>query len=300
MGQARRNISTRLDRVEQHLTELDRSVDAFVGYPGTYAVEAEQDPDGNEVGVYITALEQPPSVEWAPIIGDIVNGLGAALDNLVWSLSVKYQRRLHRAIPRGQIVYRGPFEAWRKVAFPVVVDPSLWPRVSTPRLRFIDPALTHTFLNEQPFSRRKHRPEREPLAVAHELWNVDKHRHVTVTSVWAGGEKTEIPITVPSLPGYEFPDPVWVAPRRVLKLKAKLKVAVAPTIIRTPSARIGGIEVRDLSIRRPGLPMEVHPKIPFEMAFKRGYPGYGVGVVDTLKAVHETARRLVTTLSREL
>lgn len=287
MSEARLNIEARLNRVQEHVAELDRRIGSFIKDESAYLIEPEQAPDRDEIWIHVTALRNPPLREWAPIFSDVVNGLRGSLDNIVWALSANHQRRLGNPPPRGRIPSGSQ---WRDVVFPVVIDQAHWNGRCVQCLWAIDPSLTNTFRDVQPFVTGKNQPEREPVAIAHELWNVNKHRHVSLSTVWTGGEETEIGVTPdPPFEQLKFRT-VWVARRGVLKLKARTKVASV-----SPLFRVSAINA-PASLSNIGFPVNVEHGIPFDIAFKRGYPGYGLLAIETLEAVHATACKLLETV----
>ncbi|HSH61391.1 MAG TPA: hypothetical protein VK988_17465 [Acidimicrobiales bacterium] len=276
------------------MAELDRRIRGFIEDDGTYRIEPEQAPDRNEIWVYITVLRNPPVREWAPIFSDVVNGLRASFDNMVWALSARRQRGLKKPVPSTRIEPSGPFGRWRNVAFPVVTDSSQWRRTCERNLWAIDQTLVDTFRNVQPFMTGQNRPEREPICIAHELWNVDKHRHVALARLWVGGKETEIRVTAnPPLERLQFRT-IWVAQGRVFKSKTKTKIATAVPLFTVSAVNVPG------NPTHVGFPVSVEHGIPFDISFKRGYPGFGCLAIETLESVHETARDLLRTLRRHL
>ncbi len=283
----------RLDRVEAHLATLNKHIRSFVEDEHTYRVEAEQSYDRAERIVYGTALQRPPSLEWAPLISDIVNGLRSSLDNVIWALSVRQQRPLGNPPPRGKIPGDSP---WRDVCFPVVTKESDWPARRGQALRFVNRSLLPLLRDVQPFVTGQQAPEREPLAVAHELWTIDKHRHVPLVSVWAGGEETQIRV-VPArpIPGVEFRTSS-VAGARVLRLNAKTELARIRCVDRV--ARLAGLSMAP--VPPMGMYLDVEHNVSFQITFKSGIPGYRQDVEDVLSAVHRTTLSLVNDLRSHL
>jgi hypothetical protein len=278
--------------VEEHLKTLHEHIRAFLYDEGTYRVEPKQD-NHAELVICITVLRGPPSLEWAPLISDIVNGLRASLDNLVWAVSVTEQKRQGNPPPRARIPNGNP---WRQIGFPVVLDSAKWGARRRESLRFINSALCDVFRDVQPFVTGKSAPEREPLAITHQLWNVDKHRHVPLVSVLAGGKETEIRIVPqPPIPGIDFRKR-WVAGPRVFKLNRKTELArVRYVDMVAPLAGLSMAPVPPM-----GMYLNVEHEIPFQVTFQRGFPGYRRDVLDVLNSVHKTARSLVHRLQSEL
>jgi hypothetical protein len=287
VSEARLNIAARLDRVQEHVAELDRRIEAFIKDESAYLIEPEPTCDPDEIRVYITALRNPPMREWAPIISDVVNGLRGSLDNMVWALSISHQKSLSASVPRGRITSSGPFLRWKDIGFPVVDREVDWRGAFMGQLWAIDPALESIFRNVQPFVTGKNRPEREPIRISHELWNINKHRHVSLARVWAGGGETEVRITAdPPFEHLKFRT-MGVARSGILKLKAKTKLATA-----VPTFKIA-VDFEVPTATRLNMPVNVEHNIPFNIAFKRGYPGFGCLAIETLESVHDAARDLL-------
>jgi hypothetical protein len=190
-----------IGRADVHLKALERRLDRFLR-SDAYSIDARVDPQAPSIDDVTepfgrnwrqglagpdTPIEMvlighvrrfPPSRAAGLLIADAVNNLRAALDNLIWLLSIKAATRPPDPIPK-----RSP---WRTVGWPVVLQRSDWEGACRSRLQFVDPMIFQEIERFQPFSRREHDPERDEFAVLNELWN-------TRASVQYGGgiDRTE-------------------------------------------------------------------------------------------------------------
>lgn len=279
VSEARRQIKARLQRTQLHFDALESKIREFVEGEDSYLVEPEQRADTNKVVLWGTALRNPPLLAWTPIVSDVVHGLRASLDNLLWAISLREQRRLGLPTPRARVTKSGPFKRWLDISFPIVIDNDKWAIQSERKLWAISDHARQIIRELQPFATASNAPEREPLAVVQEIWNIDKHRHVPLVSVWTGGDEIEIRIrpSIP-LPGLRF-NTTWMAPRRTLKLHKKTELAHAePTGIILPGTAFA---------------VEMDHGIPFDIVFKRGYPGFGMSVMDILEAAQAGTEQLL-------
>ncbi|MGZ4282033.1 MAG: hypothetical protein ACXVQ4_08050 [Gaiellaceae bacterium] len=98
-----------------HIGALKRGARAFVnGDPYTFEIERNMDVIPWEFALYATPIRNPKN-NLGSIVGDAVNNLRAALDNLVWELG-----DLDRGPPPPDPIPRG--NPWRRVSFPIVLD----------------------------------------------------------------------------------------------------------------------------------------------------------------------------------
>ncbi len=163
----------RIKRANVHIGSLKRALGVFQA--NAYVIETDIDFKTQEIGIYGTPIDDPPDHKFGMLIGDVVNNLRAALDNLVWALTDAFSGPPPRnPIPPGQ---------WRQVRFPIVVDPAKWP---TNNLWGVDPRLLAEFKKLQPFDRRQNDPERDEFRILDELWNIDKHRSPHFVHVFIG------------------------------------------------------------------------------------------------------------------
>ncbi|HSH59386.1 MAG TPA: hypothetical protein VK988_07040 [Acidimicrobiales bacterium] len=267
----------RLSRADNNLAELNRLVEEGINNGEAHSVFAEQDPDTGEMVLCGVGRDIPRS--WGPLVGDIVHGLRAALDNLVWSLSAHFSSSPPppNPIPRK--------DRWRKVAFPVVTDPSKWATVAGKCLWVIEdrrPHLVDEFKDLQPFHTRQNAPEREPLAILEELWNIDKHRHPPLVALWTEVDPLDI-LAEPTFPGGRF------------------------RVVSTSSSRPLEADAVELARFKPyglfpqaGVEVNVNYGIGVDIAFNQGAPAFGGEVIDTLQACRADVAKAIRRFAPEL
>jgi hypothetical protein len=275
----------RVRRADMHLKALQTRLTRF-RKDDPYEIVSEPNTDSfpPEVIIYGRALKDPPTEAASFVIGDIVNNLRAALDNLVWALSVKASPSPppKDPIPKGDL--------WRKVAFPVVIHKTRWNDACVTALRFVDPALHARFYRLQPFYRRKKKPWRDPLAVLDELWNIDKHRHLHVTHAFLGLEYVlstyPLKIVAEAPPGYAD----------------ALKHSYSIVSQRRPGPVKGKTELG--RVIEPGLPLApdvyMHTYIAFDIAFEQRSPANGGLVIPTLRELRNEVRSVVESFRADL
>lgn len=239
-----------------------------------YAVYTERDPSTGEVVIYGEARRAPPSLTWGVVIGDIVHNLRSALDHMVWALTVAHQPEA----PPHTIPSRGPGSEWRHTAFPVHPKPYPldasgelipWENAKEPRsLWGMEPALRAEFETLQPF-RWKEEAAFHPLAILHDLWNIDKHRHFHLAHFNVGSHEIFGPPPYPRIPGIEY-------------LRARL----------TPRGPFEGrTELGRLSWANGHVPLEldryINPTVFFDISFGYGPPAYGAQVTQLLDSLYD-------------
>jgi hypothetical protein len=166
----------KLKRADFHLQSLQAAMKGFVdGNPyDTWDDPTEPKPPYIESFIIRAKEKQrPPREEWGAMIGDVVHNLRSALDHLVWELTKWHQG----GEPSPPIP-----SSWRKIGFPIYktdnaeshgkIEAMLWG---------IEPSLKTSFEQLQPFTIAE--PEDHPLWLLHDLWNIDKHRHVHIAVV---------------------------------------------------------------------------------------------------------------------
>jgi hypothetical protein len=225
------------------------------------------------------AGQEPPSLGWGTVIGEIVHNLASALDNLVFELA--------QVNPRPPPVPTTPAEhrAWnahlRTQGFPCCKSRKVWKAQVDRYLYFVDRSLDAVFEELQPFYAWENDgidPEHFPLAVVHELWNRDKHR--TVNLATAGASLNFTNVRIPEL----FPDHSQlpfelgeVFPHRPIKGKTE----VAHIFIRFP---------REVALPETD-PVKIHvyvkPQITLAILFGQGAPGEGDDALDMLRRARD-------------
>lgn len=252
----------KLKRADLHIRSLYNSVKTFIeGDPYGFTREVDPNP-GKYLQVVIyraNILTNPPVVEWGTMIGDVIHNLRSALDHLVWQLAVLHSGPAPNPLPR-----RSP---WRGVQFPIAYSAQAFQSMQPIYLWGTDPKLLAEFERLQPYSTGQ--PDRHPLWVLHELWNIDKHRFPPIVGTLTKIEKF----------GYISPTDAQVE---------------------FPSADFGPF-VQDAEVFRVNIisnpwegepQMDVYPVSIFDVAFEEGPPAYGGRVIQTVNRLYE----FVTTL----
>jgi hypothetical protein len=274
----------KVDRAHEHIDALERLVAAFsrdaysVDVQPAFWVEPLPRASGDVI-LWAEATREPPAVLWGPIIGDIVHGLRSALDQLVWGLSVEFQATLGVTPPPDPIVRGSP---WRMIWFPVCLRPAAWDTGAVPQqLWAIDPTLLTVLKELQPFRTGKNTPDREPLAVLQELWNIDKHRHLHLVNATVELHDVLHVQPFPGLPEIEY---------EVLSKRA-------------PGPIVGKTEIGRASfIRRPGGLVDtnapqvgMNPRVAIDVTFDQGAPAHGGRVLHTLREIAQTVKAIIAT-----
>jgi hypothetical protein len=198
--------------------------------------------------------------EWGMLVGDAIHNLRAALDNLVWALSVQ-RKRPPAKIPENS--------RWRHVRFPIRTHDRGYsgPDGYEGRLLWaVDPVLWARFKELQPFERRKADPTHDPLWVLEELWNIDKHRYTLAASPW-----------VKVRTGRRGPSH-YLRP----KLLDRHRDGPAKTGTELAIVRVRGVPVSDEALEAY---MGMYLKISYGIALGRGSPAEGGEVRGTLNGL---------------
>lgn len=211
--------AAKLRRGEAHFQALDALVDNF--RTEAYSVQFESDfPKSGQTIVFAEPLQEPPAVEWGPMIGDCAHGLWA-----------------------------------------------------------IDPDLTAPIKKLQPFCTGQQAPEREPLAMLHELSNIDKHAHPQLVNA-----TVELADVISVRPFEGAPD---------ITFNVVWQRAPGPLKERTEIARVEQV----------GLPItnmpEMHMDARFrpDIAFSEGHPAHGGRLLQTLSGMGQTVQSIIAALT---
>jgi hypothetical protein len=78
----------KVNRARAHFEALERDVREFLESRPNLVLH-ERDANGREHKFRVRVLREPPSVEWAVLIGDCAHNLRSALDHIAWGLSEK-------------------------------------------------------------------------------------------------------------------------------------------------------------------------------------------------------------------
>ena len=227
----------KLGRAEEHLETLQRDVAVWLdGKP--YPVEANFNTETGECLLRVRVTKEPP-IDWGLLVGEIVHNWRAALDHLVYQLTL---RRVGRGLPRTE--------------FPVFDDPTSFRRRTKKgkadmtsgfyKLRGLRPVDIAVIERLQPYGTGKQFVHSHPLGILHDLDVVDKHR--TLNLVGHGVGTFGLGISV--LDGYDL----WidyVTSHRPLKDRT-----MVGRLVLTP--------------RKPNAKVEMRPELTTEIQFGKG------------------------------
>lgn len=280
----------RLNRAHKQIGQLKRMVTVFLRQsPPPYGYDIVPDPDLGtfEFDLIGRVNREPDSLRLGLVIADVVNNLRAALDNLVWQLSVLEQARHGVSPPPDPIPRKGPGCEWRKVAFPIVTGQPAWDPTAAMLLRFVGSGIRTPIKDLQPFvtGQKTGQPEREPLAVLDELWNIDKHRHLHIGQWYAGL------YAVTS----GFHDFFQGAKERGWDYKI-IRQSIGPFVDGT---NLGRVEIIQNDVVGPAPWMYVKAQLAFDVAFEKEPPAYGGQLIPTLRLLHQTISGIVRQFESE-
>ncbi len=294
----------KINRADKHIRALARMILAF--RKQAYRVEAQpafwSEPIGSspdEVIIFAQATEDPPSLKWGPLIGDIAHGLRSALDQVAWGLSVDYQATLGNHPPPYPIPRSS---RWRDISFPLCRKSTEWPHHWERKLWAVDPALKAVLKPFQPFHGGENPADREPLAVLEELWNIDKHRHLHLVNATIELRDVFSVEPFPGAPYIEFeviskraPGPL-VGPTEIGRARAirqpdgTLSATTIPVFTSPDSSET--VPMKPIAVSLPQ--MHMNPDLAVDVAFDQGAPAYGGGVLKTLRRLRKTAQNIVS------
>lgn len=288
----------KIDRADKHIRALARMILAFRKL--AYGVEAQpafwSEPIGSNADdliIFAQATEDPPSLKWGPLIGDIAHGLRSALDQVAWGLSVAHQASLGNTPPPDPIP---PGNRWRDIAFPICRDARKWRSIWGSKMWAADPALMAVLERFQPYFSGKNPADREPLAVLDELWNIDKHRHLHLVNSTIELRDVVSAKPFPGIPDIAFevisktaPGPL-VGPTEIGRAR----------MIRRPDGRLTAPMAGPDGEMSPGIlatnlpQVHMNPDLAVDVAFDQGAPAYGGSVLKTLRSLRKTVQNIVS------
>lgn len=272
----------KLDRANTHIEDLRERIDEWVATANPHTLVAQQNVEqfmrGGPILDIIGRIHHDPPPWVSSIIGDVVHNLRSALDHVVWGLSVK-------SGTSPPVIPAGP---WRKVAFPIFDDAAKYATFSGPMIAMIRPGSIRAssvpkIEAVQPFATGQPEPEREPLMVLHELWNLDKHRSLVTTA--AIGELEDV----------IFEPPFEGVPR--IEYGISFKRDAGPF---KDGDVLGGLHMLPKQARSTIPEWDVDPKGAFGIAFPEGFPAYGGILVPTLIALYDVTARTIELFEPEL
>ncbi len=246
----------KMRRGQEHFDALQASIGDFVGRD-PYEIVRGFDAEANQHVVRVKVREWP-SLEWSPMIGDVVHNMRSALDHLAWQLVIKNGRA-----PSGgnlfPIFTKDPFDP---AAHATEGEFRTARRRWKERVRGMDPEDVEILRGLQPYQGADD-PELYPLAALNRLSNWDKHRELHLATS------------------------AFVGPLFYLK-EASRDVAIQPVNVRPrgdvfeDGAEVARFEAVPLG-RAPYL--DVHVRVMCEVAFGAGSPLEGLWIKQTLSAI---------------
>ncbi len=154
----------KMERARFHLQFLDQAVAQFarrIDSGDAYQVSIEYEPEAGEHVFRLRVLEEPPSVLWGIVAGDVIHNMRSALDHLIEQLTIRHSGR-----------------PLAKTEFPVFVDADKFGGRERSMIGGCSPAVREAIRDLQPYHRND--PTTDPLWKLHDLWNMDKHRVVPI------------------------------------------------------------------------------------------------------------------------
>ena len=184
------NHQLKLDRALYHLHSLKTETSSWLKTE-PYKFVHDLDSKTGQKLVVVELLEPVPR-EFAAITGDCLHNLRSALDNLAFSLAVRYSGTL-------------PEKIARKVEFPIFTDRAMTSEERRNKIGRIDPEAQATIEKLQPYETGEKNAPNHILSVLHDLSIKDKHRvpHLGVAGIDKGT--------------FFIPDPLAVAIEPVFK-----------------------------------------------------------------------------------
>ena len=163
------DIFRKLDRADTHLRNLSRQFKRFearhAARVAPRVVSAQKAPNQWSYQLEVDELVFPVTGQnWAPIIGDTVHNLHAALDYLIWAL--------YKA--------SGVSGGESRIAFPIFVDEKRYHEQSGRMLRGLSEDARDKIYQLQPFM-SSNDPSDHPLNLLYQLERRDKHRSLNST-----------------------------------------------------------------------------------------------------------------------
>jgi hypothetical protein len=276
----------KIDRADKHIRALARMILAFrkqayaVSAQPAMWVESPTPETSRDIIISAQAVEEPPSLKWGPIIGDIVHGLRSALDQVAWGLSVDYQATVGNQPPPDPIP-KG--DRWKEVAFPICRKQADWNGLWGSKMWAADLAVKTVLERFQPYYSGQNPADREPLAVLEELWNIDKHRHLHLVNATIELRDVIAVKPFPGLPDFNF--------------EVITKRAPGPLVGTAEIGRARQVDLPGIQSPRTNLPQVfMYPDLAVDVAFDQGAPAYGGSVLKTLRSLRKTVQNIVSAI----
>lgn len=147
-------LHRRLVQSNRKSAELSHALSEFIDYPANFSISGKHS-RGKKIVTYTpTFTNQPDSVGWGILLGDLAHSLRSSLDNVVFALSTTKTY---------------------KVEFPIFDDKKKYSQAVNAKLNGIKEQAVIDYINsKQPFNLDD--PTIHPLYLLHMLNNSDKHR----------------------------------------------------------------------------------------------------------------------------
>ena len=152
-------IRAKMARSLELLIDLDSLMHEYLD-SDPVDLQRQIQPDGL-TSVFALLVTTEPPLDLALRVGEVVHQIRSALDHLA--------NRLVRAAGH---------QPTRRTSFPIIIRP---PRKAVAIHPGLDPKALSVIDQVQPYH-RGHEPDHHPLAVLNELWNIDKHRNLSLTA----------------------------------------------------------------------------------------------------------------------
>jgi hypothetical protein len=187
----------KLERSQQHLQELHESVKRFFDADGGFRFTFKGAPNAQRTKYVFTVDQVPdlPTLEWGIIVGDAVNNLRSALDQLVYAVAAD------------------PTDA---CAFPIYRTERDW-TIKSPGLLWSVPEQIQAFIKSAQPYHLGDRAETHPFAMLQALDNLNKHRTIPTTALVPASARCEVTSTV----GVASRGEVTIKPRAPLEYGTK-------------------------------------------------------------------------------
>lgn len=250
----------KLDRAEEHLNRLQELIDGFLA-ANHYGIQGEFVEQMNAV-VIRAIVTRPTDLYWSSLIGDFAHNVRASLDQ---TISFFVRRHLGNT---------------DRTAFPIFVDSR---EFSEPRKKLYLGILSanQSFLNaviaEQPYMTRPNNPSSDTLAILADLNNTDKHQTIQTVGGAVGLESATAGFVSSS-------GAIGRMERHIITTRMKHN---------TPLALVYVEFLKQASV-------DIEFAGNFEITFDEGsHRANNLGVISTLKAIHDRVTRIVTKFESE-
>jgi hypothetical protein len=187
----------KLERSQQHLQGLYESAERFFQADGGFFFTFNGESNAQRTKYVFTVDEVPdlPTLEWGIIVGDAVQNLRSALDQLVYAVAT------------------APTDG---CAFPIYKTEKDW-TIKSPGLLWSVPEQIQAFIKAAQPYHLEDRAETHPFAMLQALDNLNKHRTIPTTALVPALARCEVTSTV----GIASRGDVTIKPRTPLEHGAK-------------------------------------------------------------------------------